>query len=399
MMKRLGLLAMAAVAVSCVGCWPQGPKLDVLEDVRDHDIVFRAEVDYVHKSPGHWSTTNVAMQDVTYVVTDMYKGPMLQLGKPVIVHHILAGGGPAEDDDFPQLDPKLIKPGREVILFAQMRFPGLKDGLYVLGHDPTGVVFLNRPPPVPAAARALAERNAAQPDGPSADSPKAGAKVDGEPDEEATGEAIEEGPEGVVEEAPDPDEPPVPAPQPQPQQATILVDIPCPLFNTVQAEDAIAAPLRDALSRMDFVDRIRTVAAKGQTDVYILVTHEGDVETLVAALDKKIRRMRLPDAAVERNVTLAEPGWTPPAITPSRPIRVRLQPAELRGRGLNQEAVVAAVRNVSVPREGEDMIRLDTVRNQVILVDGEEIRLGDIATAEISPNVSHIVRDWPGDQE
>ena len=399
MMKRFGLIALAAMLLVTVGCEQQGPKLAVLEDVRDHDIVFRAEIDYVHMTPGHWSKTTVAVQDVTYIVTDMYKGPMLPLGKPVIVHHILAGGGPAEDDDVPQLDPDLMRPGREVILFAQMQFPGIRDGLYVLGHDPTGVVFLNRPPPPPAAAQALAQRNAAAPE---ADGPKADTKIGGESDdtpEDAADAATDGAAEDAPADIPDPDEPPVPPPPAAPQRAMILVDIPCPLFSTSQAEGAIAAPMRAALSKMDFVDHIQTVAAKGRTDVYIRVVHDGDVEALRAELDKKIRRMRLPDAAIERNVTIADPTWTVPNVTPSRPIRVRLQRDQLRRLGLDQEAVVAAVRTVSVPREGADEIRLDTVRNQVIMIDGEEIRVGDIATAEISPDPSHIIKTWPPDGE
>ena len=185
-----------------------------------------------------------------------------------------------------------------------------------------------------------------------------------------------------------------------PQQATILVAIPCPLFTTVQAEEAIAAHLRDSLSRLDYVDHIQTVATKGHVDAYLQVHHDGDVDALRAALDKKLRRTRLPDAAQPPVVTVAEPGWAAPEITPTRPVRVRLLVDELRSRGLNQTAVVAAIRTISVPRDGEDEIRLDTVRSQLIMVEGEEIRVGDIATAEISPNVSHIIETWPaGDEE
>ena len=62
MMRRLGMIVAAAVVSVCLGCQAQGPKLAVLEEVRDHDIVFRIFVcRYVWLQPGRLFEHDAAM--------------------------------------------------------------------------------------------------------------------------------------------------------------------------------------------------------------------------------------------------------------------------------------------------------------------------------------------------
>lgn len=117
-----------------------GPDVRTLEAVKGHDVVLRAKVVEVARSPGFWSGTFAAVQEVRYDVLEVYKGPAALAGGQAKVGHVLVGHGPAEDTK-PGLNPALVRPGAEVVLFAKESFPGLEKGLYVCGDDPMGIGF------------------------------------------------------------------------------------------------------------------------------------------------------------------------------------------------------------------------------------------------------------------
>ena len=122
------------------GCSQNDQDMSILEGLKSHDCVLRARVVEVGVSPGYWSGLIVAVQKVKYEIIDVYKGQDLIDGKQVWVSHVLVGGGPVEDDT-PRLCPRLFVPGIEVVLFIRKSFPGLGDGIYVVGDDSIGILF------------------------------------------------------------------------------------------------------------------------------------------------------------------------------------------------------------------------------------------------------------------
>jgi len=120
---------------------PDLSPIDVLEAVKEHDTAFRARIVEVGRAPGFWSGPIAARQAVRYKVLQVYFGALVAEGAQVEVQHIIVGGGPAEDPREPRLNPLLIKPDREVILFAQDHFPGLTDAVYVCGDEPASMIF------------------------------------------------------------------------------------------------------------------------------------------------------------------------------------------------------------------------------------------------------------------
>ncbi len=134
MLLLMGILMACDSSVSIVA----GTAL--LDGVKDAEIVVRAEILEVQPSVGFWSGYLAGTQRVTYRAIRVYKGQVAE-GEELAVDHILVGGAPAEDGE-PRLRPDLFLPGRQAILFIRTEFPGLGKGLYVVGDDPVGVLFV-----------------------------------------------------------------------------------------------------------------------------------------------------------------------------------------------------------------------------------------------------------------
>ncbi|HDZ20769.1 hypothetical protein LCGC14_0525320 [marine sediment metagenome] len=142
-MRRIAAICVVGAVLLCVGCGRSvAPGLTVLEGMRDHDLVFRGRVLEVGESPGYWSGILAARQEVIYKIIDIYKGQLPLDTDQVRVAHILVGSGPTEDRNVPQLDPGVIGPGREAVIFAATDFANEK-GIFVFGDDPIGVLFID----------------------------------------------------------------------------------------------------------------------------------------------------------------------------------------------------------------------------------------------------------------
>lgn len=85
-------------------------------------VVFRGKVVSVGKSPGIWSGTIAAMQEVTYQVLETYKGKVE--GDTVTVSFYLVAGARLCDAQ-PRLHPGFFAEGAEHVVFAQAREKGL----------------------------------------------------------------------------------------------------------------------------------------------------------------------------------------------------------------------------------------------------------------------------------
>ena len=142
-MKRIATICVVGAVLLCMGCGRDvAPGLTVLEGMRDHDLVFRGRVLEVGESPGFWSGLFAARQEVVYKTIDIYKGRLPPDTDQARVAHVLVGGGPTEDRNVPRLDPRVIAPGREVVIFAATEFAKEK-GVFVSGDDPIGVLFID----------------------------------------------------------------------------------------------------------------------------------------------------------------------------------------------------------------------------------------------------------------
>jgi hypothetical protein len=150
-MNRLLYVALLLAAASSTGCQTDaqtaclpGPTvLAVVSAVKAHDAVARCEVLEVGKSPGFWSGAYPAPQIVRYRVLEVYAGRLDALpSQGVDVTHVVVGKGRIEDTE-PRLNPKMVRPGRQMILFLRRDPQGFGKGWFVFGDDPFGAVPLD----------------------------------------------------------------------------------------------------------------------------------------------------------------------------------------------------------------------------------------------------------------
>lgn len=109
---------------------------ETLEGFASHEFVFKARILEVGDPPGFDSGFIAAVQHVKYKVLESYKGDLVPDSKADVSHWII-GNGFVEDASICGLRKDLIYQNRDVVLFANRN----KNGIYVSGSDPLGVVL------------------------------------------------------------------------------------------------------------------------------------------------------------------------------------------------------------------------------------------------------------------